>query len=399
MRMQERLKEWFVGKPPAQVQEAYQMDCAQRNVFRFSVLPFVNILTQLGCYIIYLYVYPATFPELPRLDPVFFSAFSVAYVVINLVFAVAFLRLRKAERNGGFAKKVDWLTTVFMLTYILLEGVETVMEVEISGNIYRFLATFFMVAYLPCLARWKKIGLLAVFTAIVEVGFALLVNQGFASTNRFSEIILVFFVAGVFIANLTYNGHMKTFVLRQSLINTNNQLREVNEQLAVLAVEDPLTRLSNRRAFDQQMQIAWKECSRAQSAMSVIMIDVDDFKGYNDRYGHQAGDECLARVAACIRDCFVRQTDMVARYGGEEFIVMAPHSDPENVRELAEKMRGCVEALGIENAVSGKGVVTISCGMASAVPHKDARYEDIIKAADDRLYIAKARGKNQLVAM
>lgn len=401
----ERIKNAFTSDVPAEYTEAFALDWANKNNFRFSVLPYFNILTQLVCFVIYLYIYPATFPDKPRLDPTMFTLLSLVYIGVNILFVVAFTRMRGRSEQPGYVRDSLRLTAAFMVCYVLLESIETIMEVEISGNIYRFLATFFVAAYLPQLRRWQKTALLFLFALAVEIGFALLISQGYPTSNRFQEIVGVFFVACVFLINISYTSNVRTFTLQQSLIRTNDKLRETNDklgeanaQLEHLAVIDPLTQLSNRRAFDQYMQLIWKESSRAQGYVTIIMVDVDNFKQFNDRYGHQAGDDCLAAIAKTFRELFCRETDMAARYGGEEFIVLIAHARPDDAFVLAEKMCKNVEALHIPDASGEAGAfVTISAGIASEIPQKDERYETLIKKADDALYEAKTNGKNRVV--
>lgn len=396
--MIEALKKWLdtlLLRVPPQLSGEFARHCAQKNNARFSVLPIFNIITQVACFFIYLYIYPATFPEKPRLDPLAFTLFSVFYIAANLLFIILFSRLRHRTDSPNYLRNSHITVLVFLVGYVLMESFETVMEVQISGNIYRFLATFFVAAFLPVLRRHEKAALLVLYTLCVELGFSLLVSQGYSSTNRFQEIILLFLVACLIVSNITYNATVRTFMLQHNLLAVNEELRDANERLERLAVVDPLTGISNRRAFDQYMSLAWRSAFRDGRYLSVAMLDIDDFKIYNDTYGHQKGDECLVTVAACINGYFQRETDMVARYGGEEFIVLSVQDDIDAVRALVEKMQRGVRELQIENKNgSTGGHVTASVGLAAAVPAAGLRYETLIKRADDALYEAKRAEKN-----
>lgn len=390
------LRSYFTNISP-DLREDFGKYCAEKNNFRYSILPVFNILTQISCFFIYLYIYPATFPDRPQLDPLAFTIFSVAYILVNVVFCTLFFRVRKKRNHPNYVKWSNILLIVFLFFYVASESFETILEVEISGNIYRFLATFFMVAFLPILSRKFKMGFLVLYTILVEIGFSVLYSQGYASNNRFEELIILFLFACIIIANIVYNGVVRTFELQHSLISVNDELREANEKLGRLAVIDPLTQISNRRAFDQYMALAWRSAYEDGRSLSIIMIDVDDFKIYNDTYGHQKGDECLAAIAQCISSKFQRESDMVARYGGEEFIALSVQNDIKHVYHLADSLRQSVEELQIVNR-NGRNdkVVTISLGVASMVPNKQVRFEDLIKMADDALYAAKEYGKNQV---
>ena len=171
------------------------------------------------------------------------------------------------------------------------------------------------------------------------------------------------------------------------------------EQLESLSSTDGLTGIHNRRFFDTALSKEWKRTGRKrQDHLSAIMCDVDFFKLYNDRYGHQIGDNCLKTIAGTIRRSLKRPTDFVARYGGEEFIVLLPDTSPEGAEHVAEEIRRNVQDLKIEHEASGAGGhVTLSLGVSSIVPSKDCSPGDLIEAADKALYQSKQNGRNRVV--
>jgi diguanylate cyclase (GGDEF)-like protein len=178
-------------------------------------------------------------------------------------------------------------------------------------------------------------------------------------------------------------------------VQTHVELKQQREILENLSSVDGLTGVPNRRNFDEFLERNWHFCMRASKPISLIMIDIDHFKTYNDHYGHLEGDECLKQVAAILKNCITRDTDLVARYGGEEFGCVLPVTDMEGVLSIAEVMRRSVEALAIPHAQSKTaGYVTISLGVASIVPMKDAPAQTIIKIADNALYAAKMSTRN-----
>ena len=127
------------------------------------------------------------------------------------------------------------------------------------------------------------------------------------------------------------------------------------------------------------------------------MIDIDDFKIYNDQYGHQRGDDCIIAISACILSIAKRATDMAARYGGEEFVLLLPYTSQHNAVALGEKIRAEIESLNIRNEfLSPARAVTVSIGIATVLPQKDDRFDGMIKNADTALYQAKRLGKNRL---
>jgi diguanylate cyclase (GGDEF)-like protein len=165
-------------------------------------------------------------------------------------------------------------------------------------------------------------------------------------------------------------------------------LEEANERLHRLSMLDPLTGVANRRRFDELLDIEWRRGVRSRNPLSLLMIDVDKFKPYNDAKGHQAGDECLRLVASILRENLHRAADVVSRYGGEEFAVLLPDSDGEAARRTAERLR---------ERVAERAPVTISVGVATAVPYRDLAPGPLIGSADEALYEAKRAGRNRVV--
>lgn len=205
------------------------------------------------------------------------------------------------------------------------------------------------------------------------------------------------------IARIRYHSRSYLNLLQRdeayrALRQSQQQLLETNLELQRLTNSDGLTSLSNRRYFDEYLGAEWKRAQREQTQLALLMIDVDAFKGYNDTYGHVAGDEVLRRVAAVIRENCARPADLPARFGGEEFSMILPATSPGGARLLAEKVRRAIETLRIPHACSPTGgFVTVSIGGAVIVPGGDADFSRLIEAADAGLYQAKRNGRNQVV--
>nr|WP_311529690.1 sensor domain-containing diguanylate cyclase [uncultured Ralstonia sp.] len=167
-------------------------------------------------------------------------------------------------------------------------------------------------------------------------------------------------------------------------------------ELAMLARTDGLTGLNNRRTLGEILDQEWRRAKRTRGVLSLLFVDIDWFKLYNDTYGHQAGDDALAAVAKCIGDNIRRPTDSAARYGGEEFIVVLPDTSPEGAASIAEKIRAAISNLAIEHRGSEYGRVTASIGAAAWTPEQDVDVSAVIRAADEALYDAKATGRNRV---
>ncbi len=181
----------------------------------------------------------------------------------------------------------------------------------------------------------------------------------------------------------------------KELLEVTHQLEEANRTLQRYSYLDGLTEVSNRRYFDDTLEKEWKRAMRCQEAISLIMIDIDFFKLYNDYYGHQGGDDCLKMVAKTLADTIKRSVDFVARYGGEEFAAVLPNTDLPGATTVAQNMQDAIAKCNIkhENSKIGK-LLTISMGVATLVPQKGSDCSRLIKLADDALYQAKDQGRD-----
>lgn len=177
------------------------------------------------------------------------------------------------------------------------------------------------------------------------------------------------------------------------------ELAAANEMLRQISALDELTDIPNRRSFEEKLEREWNVAHRHRWPLSAIMIDIDDFKPFNDGFGHQKGDECLRTVAGALRNATPRAADLVARYGGEEFVVLMPETDAVGALAVAERLRRRVEALAIPHPFArASKIVTISAGVATVFPHLGGEREDLIAQADRRLYLAKSAGRNRTVS-
>ncbi|MBL1209335.1 diguanylate cyclase domain-containing protein [Geminocystis sp. GBBB08] len=175
------------------------------------------------------------------------------------------------------------------------------------------------------------------------------------------------------------------------------QLQEGNRQLQLIANRDALTQVANRRCFDESLQKEWQRHLREQNPLSMIMIDIDYFKLYNDFYGHQKGDDCITEVAQCINFVVKRPSDLVARYGGEEFAVILPNTDLQGALIVAELIHNAINSLSIPHEKSPvSNCITLSMGIGCLIPNHQRQPENLICDADKALYLAKNQGRNRI---
>jgi diguanylate cyclase (GGDEF)-like protein len=185
--------------------------------------------------------------------------------------------------------------------------------------------------------------------------------------------------------------------IQNELLGTQDKLIETNRALELLALEDALTGLANRRQFDLFLQAEMGRATRNQESLALLMLDVDNFKRFNDQYGHLAGDECLRAISTIIQSNIKRPGDLAARYGGEEFAVVLPNTDYVGAFLVAEKIRRAVLQAGIQHNESTEGIVTVSLGVSAFSPTSETSSDDLINTADKSLYVAKTSGRNMSV--
>jgi diguanylate cyclase (GGDEF)-like protein len=182
----------------------------------------------------------------------------------------------------------------------------------------------------------------------------------------------------------------------EELHHANEMLKAANLKLERISMTDGLTSTKNRRAFDITYNKTWKMCLRERMPLALIMIDIDNFKLFNDTYGHLTGDQTLIRIGEVIKGVIKRPGDLAARYGGEEFVVMLMNTTAEGATVVAEEIRTRTKELEIENG-SINDVITVSLGVASVIPDKEMAPKELIDAADRALYKAKESGRNKVI--
>lgn len=182
--------------------------------------------------------------------------------------------------------------------------------------------------------------------------------------------------------------------LEKLVAERTHALEEANCKLEFLSNTDGLTGIANRRSFDHALSMEWMRAQRSNSPLSLVLLDVDHFKRYNDHYGHLAGDDCLRAVARVLAKGGQRATDIAARFGGEEFVVLLPNTSPHGALEIAKRIRQEVIALSLPHVGTPMGIVTVSLGVACQAPSPRQTSDELLKEADSALYRAKQSGRN-----
>jgi diguanylate cyclase (GGDEF)-like protein len=247
-------------------------------------------------------------------------------------------------------------------------------------HLFHFLTTFSIAIFFLAGQRFREALLVNIFM-VGALGLAL-THAGWPAADviYYTSVLTITSAVGAFV----YQGIERQ--LRTSFLE-----RGV---LSELVARDGLTGLKNRGAFDDDYPRLWQQAMRDRRSVALLLIDVDHFKPYNDRYGHQAGDHALRRVAQVVQRFARRPLDIAARYGGEEFLLALYDLGAEHVREIAEELRECIQALAIEHDDSPAGVVTASIGVSIVSPRPGRSPEGAVQLADEALYAAKRGGRN-----
>ena len=291
----------------------------------------------------------------------------------------------------------------FTALFLLFVGV--VCATRRQRSAYFFVAAFFTMMMAVALSHLRNLGVLPtnVFTSDgTQIGSALeMLLLSFALADRYNAFrrekveaqAQALQAQGELVKTLKASEHL----LEVRVEARTAELQLLNARLEEISTTDGLTAVANRRRFDTVLASEWTRAARLGQPLAIGLMDVDWFKHYNDHYGHQAGDDCLRRVARLLADTICRTGDLVARYGGEEFVFIAPATTGADALDMAHRVCVALQALGLPHDQSAFGCVTASFGVASVYPAEDGTPDDLLRAADGALYTAKAQGRNRAI--
>jgi diguanylate cyclase (GGDEF)-like protein len=276
--------------------------------------------------------------------------------------------------NAVFFVSLMWTTAVSLLNRNITSYI---MALLIFAIVFTVKPRAFIIIQLILL-----LPLIALLHFITDADFVLLYNYIYIIFGSFLSILM---------CTITYNSVHENFVNKKAIEIQNEELKELSET-------DALTTLLNRRKFNEVVVREWRRSIRNSTDFTLIMVDIDFFKIYNDTYGHLKGDECLRLIGMTLKEKFQRATEYVARYGGEEFMIIMANTDRENGVRACRWLTESIERLGIPNEKSAiSDIVTVSAGMSVITPTAKDNLEQHISNADAALYRAKAGGRNRFV--
>ena len=325
---------------------------------------------------------------------IYYGVMHIILLTAMIVYAVMFFHA--GNDISKYETTINRTVTCFIISILLWCGGISLLDQLSSGQITVYTLAIIAIAVTPF---YKPINLLIIYL-INHVIFIMLLPH----FQRYYDILLenymnstIFLLAAWVIACMHYKKQVDVFNIRKllqkknaELNKLNRKLNRANQMLEKISLTDSLTHISNRMAFDKAIKTQWNICKRQHIPLSLIMIDIDFFKAFNDNYGHQQGDECLRKVASALSSCLRRSSDMLARYGGEEFAVIITYMEEEKVVEYAEQLRKKVEQMAITHMYSSVAkCITISLGVHTEIPSEDSSIQKFIKAADNALYEAK----------
>jgi diguanylate cyclase (GGDEF)-like protein len=327
----------------------------------------------------------------------------VRYGLVMPVLVLAAIYLFRAGRHTRTQEVLTLATLVAGLGVVAM----TVIIPAWARNTYfagliivmMFVYTFLRMRFVwACISSW----LVVVAYEVASLEFGSVEVRHLVADNFF--LISANFVGMAACYSMEYDARRRFILMRElhserkRISNVNVELESLNTMLDRLAHHDDLTGIPNRRSFFAHLTEEWNRHRRFKASMSLVLIDVDYFKRYNDTYGHQAGDECLKQLASLMLEFTNRAGDQAARIGGEEFVLFLAGTDLAEACELGKKLRRKVEKMNIPHTGSlVADYVTISAGVATTVPGENLDAEDLLKQADNALYEAKEAGRNQVV--
>jgi len=322
--------------------------------------------------------------------------------VVLLLAATYLWTSRPGDRVEGGHTTTRRQGLLFLATTMLSVAAVSAFEWSAKGDLDSFVISVFVTVTflrlrpaetvlvtapgLALLTAWIGLGAEPLLVRLGELGNLVLVAAAAIVTSALAEAL-----------NVRAHIHrLENERQGAALAVMNARLADVNEQLQRMAWRDPLTGVANRRAFDEAYAAEWLRALREGDSLAVIMIDIDWFKGYNDTYGHAAGDDCLKQVAALLGSTCHRPGDLAARYGGEEFVLLLPRTTTAGAWAVAETARRTVRERALAHGASPLGVVTVSLGVAACRPMFVSDRHALQNAADMALYTAKRAGRDRV---
>lgn len=385
------LKEFMCIQIPGCNEKEFTDGINRINVERARLTSLLFIFIETALLVFSAVVYNSSFLRTPRL------CYSLMYCIMLFTMLIFYSAFRRVGKDVAVHEAEIRVLGAVFTTFILCwcAGIATLDQIA-SGQILVYVFAVIAVSVMP---YFKPSVILGIFLFVHVVFISLLIFASQPAKIPFGNIInsTTFVVIAWAVSAMRFKKQAMAYSSRKlieqknaELNRINLELQEANEKLRILSRVDGVTGIFNRTVFDDSIRSEWERCGRQSLPLTLFMIDIDFFKGYNDHYGHQAGDECLRRIAGALSSSARRTSDVAARYGGEEFALILPYMKKMDAELFSRQIVGRVEALKIPYEYSSvASCVTISLGGCTVVPDTDGSVEDLIGKADRALYEAK----------
>lgn len=316
--------------------------------------------------------------------------YMVLYILMFIVTAIGILYRFLAVKRSFPPQQVIFAQLIYVAFLILWTLAVTLYDQRVSNNISLYLSMLFVLSILTYLTPFQA-GLIFGIPQIILL--TIIPNLPFYNGDNYGGLLssTIIAVMSIFISSYRFYTENRSFVVRQTILKQNEEVQRKNELLNALAQRDALTGLYNRRFFDLQIPSLFDQACQSRQPVSIFMADIDNFKAYNDCFGHQKGDQCLHLVAQALD--VQMSKGYLLRYGGEEFCGIAPNMDQTEAIEEGKRFCQAVEALKLATAEPDR-YVTVSIGIYTAVPCALENWREMLAKADRALYAAKKSGKN-----
>ncbi len=368
---------WVV---PPELKDRFDRMQLKNSLYRLKLLGAVTVIFNILNWPIYIL----------RADEISFALFCKIFWgdLSQLLVTVLFFPLTGYFSKRGKISELWFICYAFIALNFIISAYP-MMSAEIFLSLQLFFTGTFLYTFVPDFKPKIFISSLVLwyFTFLCILAH----NSRTFAVGSPQVLALNIFLIAVIIRIFHYNSKVKTFV------NT-FRINALNEKLEALSMTDELTKLDNRRSFLERVDLIWKQNHRLNLPVTVMMIDVDYFKKYNDSLGHLEGDKALIAIAQCLKNHVKRETDLIARFGGEEFVCLLPFIEKDEALSFAKALVQKVEDMKIPHPMSSHSqYVTISVGMANTVPNNDNSYTQLLDEADKALYSAKESGRNTVM--
>lgn len=393
----DKIKDLMALYIPSERKKNFEMDIRNENLGRIKVTATFFLVAEVIIFCIYIFAKKTELTEFPR------------YIYIGMyllmIFGMSIYLILFPKIKNDIANTYKYYLYALTFTAFLQAwcAMISLLDQLHTGQIIVYMVATLCIAIFPL---FQTRMLLPIYVSVHIVFLVLLpffqASQGkiFANSINSTTDIIVALIISRYLFKSKYEDYINKVTIEENnkvLYDLNQKLIEANEQLEYLSTTDSLTGLLNRRKFDDIIHSKWEESKKNGLPISLIMMDVDSFKQYNDYFGHQLGDDCIISISRSIKALLRINLDYAARYGGDEFIIILTDKRMDQAYLFAENLRKYIEELHIPLNDEGKDFVTISLGVSSTIPKIESSIQKLILDADQALYQAKSQSRNTVV--